>query len=109
MSEYSVGDTWVDETRGMALQVQAVEYTYEVQYRPVDGDGDESDVETANYPEDSLTRKLESGDWTVPDEEESDEESGQTFVCKFCDDTFDNEQGLRTHVGMVHDVTDDDE
>lgn len=109
MTEYDVGDTWIDEEEGLAWQVQSIVYSYEVQVRPVDGDGDESDVDTVTYPADSLARKI---DWEglVPVEDDTDDEdTGETYLCKFCDETFDTEQGLRTHVGMLHDVTADDE
>lgn len=109
MTEFEVGDTWIDEDGETAWQVQEIERSYRVQIRPVDGTGDEDDVESVTYPADSLRRKLDWEGLEPVEDETDDEDTGETYLCKFCDETFDTQQGLRTHVGMLHDVTGDDE
>lgn len=109
MSKFSPGDTWEDEDNGMAWQIQEVRRKYVVKVRPVDGNGTEQDVERAVYPESSLERKVEDGTLQPVTEESDDEESGKTYPCKWCDDTFDSQRGLETHVGMAHEIPRDTE
>lgn len=109
MTEFEVGDTWVNEDEGIAWQVQAVQYEYVVKTRPVDGDGDESDVEVITYPEDSLKRKLKWDDLTVVSDDSDDEDTDEENVCERCGETFDSPRGLSTHKGMAHDSARPDE
>jgi len=97
MTEYEKGDTWVDEDRGLHLQVQDVQIQYQVIIKPADGAEDSSGVESVTYPEDSLRRKVEE-DSLSPVGKEGDEgdETGQ-WECDECGKGFDSPQALGGH------------
>jgi len=103
MTNHEIGDTFVTDDGEQHYQIQTIERSYTVQVKPADGSDDTADAETITYPGSTLERKLERGELEPVEPEPEDDDAGVECPAAGCDDTFDSEQGAKSHFSQVHD------
>jgi len=109
MPEYGPDDRFQDPDSGEVWLVESVSVEYRVSiYNPTEENPDDT-IETATVPQDTLDVKMDYGDLEPITDDSEDQDSNQEYACEVCEDTFDTEHGLATHVGQAHNDDDVDD
>jgi len=110
MTEFEPGDKLTTPDGTKLWKITGVTVNYSLEIQPAGDNDDDRSTQAASYPEETLLDKLDRGDLEPVDAVESGggAESREDVPCTECDESFESEQGMKSHRSQVHSESESD-
>lgn len=110
MTEFEPGDKLTTPDGTKLWKITGVTVNYSLEIQPAGETDDDRSAQAASYPEETLADKIDRGELERVNAVESGggAENGEGVPCTDCDESFQTEQGMKSHRSQVHSESESD-